>query len=320
MAIEVPAELKSAIPLTWFGRVLAATPVVMAVVATMLAGLSSSEMTRAQYDRSLAAQQQSKAGDQWSFFQAKRLRGAYQSNTAELLQGLSEVHPFDPAAFRSATEGKSDLVALLDSPAAAEALGFLQRGAVPPASPAAATDPKVKAALDAKERLEPDAEMAALLAPITPDTLNAAVRAARDQADAFDGTTKPINTVIDQLDALLRGPKANVSGTGGITDPSVIRDFLAARLRYTAARYEIEARLNQSIANMFELQVRKSNLTAERHHARSEKFFYGMLGAQLGVIVSTFAVAARRRSVLWSLAAAAGLVAITFAGYVYLFI
>ncbi len=320
MAIEVPAELKSTIPLTWFGRVLAATPVVMAVVATMLAGLSSSEMTRAQYDRSLAAQQQSKAGDQWSFFQAKRLRGAFQSNTAELLQSLSEVHPFDPAALRRATEGHDDLVKLLDSPAAAEALGCLQRGAVPPAPAAPATDPRVKAALDAKERLKPDSAMAALLAPITPDTLNAALRAAQDQADAFDSATKPINTVIDQLGALLPGLTADVAGSGGMTDRPVIRDFIAARLRYTAARYEVEARLNQSIANTYELQVRKSNLTAERHHARSEKFFYGMLGAQLGVIVSTFAVAARRRSLLWSLAAAAGLVAITFAGYVYLFI
>ena len=34
-----------------------------------------------------------------------------------------------------------------------------------------------------------------------------------------------------------------------------------------------------------------SNFSAERHHARSQKFFYGMLGAQLGVIVSTFAMA-----------------------------
>ena len=33
---------------------------------TLLAGLASSEMTRAQYDRSFAAELQSKAGDQWN--------------------------------------------------------------------------------------------------------------------------------------------------------------------------------------------------------------------------------------------------------------
>ena len=62
-----------------------------------------------------------------------------------------------------------------------------------------------------------------------------------------------------------------------------------------------------------------SNLSAERHHARSQRFFYGMLAAQLGVIVSTFALAARQRNLLWSLAAGAGLLAIVFAGYVYVY-
>src|SRR5258705_13229734 len=108
MKVVIPDNLKADVPQTMWGRILSATPVVMAVVSTMLAGLSSSEMTRAQYDRSLAAQQQSKAGDQWSFFQAKRLRGAFQQNTAELLQSLSEVHPLDPAALRAAVEGKGE--------------------------------------------------------------------------------------------------------------------------------------------------------------------------------------------------------------------
>ena len=45
-----------------------------------------------------------------------------------------------------------------------------------------------------------------------------------------------------------------------------------------------------------------------------------MLAAQLGVIVSTFAMAARQRNLLWSLAAAAGLLAIAFAIYVYLYV
>ena len=43
-----------------------------------------------------------------------------------------------------------------------------------------------------------------------------------------------------------------------------------------------------------------------------------MLAAQLGVIISTFAMAARKRNLLWGLAAGAGLLAIAFAVYVYL--
>ena len=138
MKVQIPSELKSDVPQTTFGKILAATPVVMAVVATMLAGLASSEMTRAQYDRSLGAQLQSKAGDQWSFFQAKRLRGAFQRNTAELLQAVSEVKPLEAATLRKwAEKEQPKLASVLDSRAGQDALGFLQRGDVPTTSAAA---------------------------------------------------------------------------------------------------------------------------------------------------------------------------------------
>src|SRR5436190_8176106 len=100
MKIKIPDELKTDVLQTVWRKILTATPVVMTVVATALAGLASSEMTRAQYDRSLAAQQQSKAGDQWSYFQAKRLRGAMQHSTLDLLQSTTQVHPLTEAAVK----------------------------------------------------------------------------------------------------------------------------------------------------------------------------------------------------------------------------
>ena len=48
MKVQIPDQLKQDVPQTMFGKILTATPVVMAVVATMLAGLASSEMNRAQ--------------------------------------------------------------------------------------------------------------------------------------------------------------------------------------------------------------------------------------------------------------------------------
>src|SRR5436190_4807506 len=92
MKIKIPDELKTDVLQTVWGKILTATPVVMTVIATALAGLASSEMTRAQYDRSLAAQQQSKAGDQWSYFQAKKLRGAMQHSTLDLLRSTAGMH------------------------------------------------------------------------------------------------------------------------------------------------------------------------------------------------------------------------------------
>src|SRR5712671_2203684 len=100
MKTKIPDELKATVPQTQWGRILTATPVVMTIVATMLAGLASSEMTRAQYDRSLAAQEQSKAGDQWSYFQAKRLRGGMQRSTLDVLQGTTPARPFDASQFK----------------------------------------------------------------------------------------------------------------------------------------------------------------------------------------------------------------------------
>jgi hypothetical protein len=108
MKVQIPDQLKADMPQNQWGKMLSATPVVMAVVATLLAGLASSEMTRAQYDRALAAQQQSKAGDQWSFFQAKRLRGALQHNALDLLQSTVELHPLSAAALKDAAEQLPD--------------------------------------------------------------------------------------------------------------------------------------------------------------------------------------------------------------------
>jgi hypothetical protein len=319
LKVTVPEELKHDVPHTGFGKILAATPVAMAVVATMLAGLASSEMTKAQYDRSLAAQQQSKAGDQWSFFQAKRLRGAYQRNTADLVQNMTEVHQVDATAIKSfvqqtpgESKAKSDLTALMDSAAGQQAVGSLQKGELPPMPAEVSLSENIKKAMDEVESYDADAAVATALAKVSEKELDDAVRASRERAQAFDKSAAPVNQAIDKLENLLlqvaaSGPKGSLS-----------RDVTAARLKYAALRYEAEARLNQLVAGLYELQVRKSNLSAERHHRRSQKFFFGMLGAQLAVIISTFAMAARQRNLLWSLAAGAGLLAIIFAIVVYL--
>ena len=98
MKVTIPEELKKDMPQTTWGKILSATPIVMTVIATLLAGLASSEMTRAQYDRAFGAQLQSKAGDQWGYFQAKKLRGAMMRNSLELLQATADAHPLENPA------------------------------------------------------------------------------------------------------------------------------------------------------------------------------------------------------------------------------
>jgi hypothetical protein len=298
MSTKIPDALKADMPQTTWGRILLATPVVMTVVATLLAGLASSEMTRAQYNRSLAAQQQAKAGDQWSFFQAKRLRGTMQLSTLDVLKGTLAVRPLDAAGLTRFGE--------LDAAVSAALL----KGELPPAPASTASDAPLQSALEAVERMKPEPEIRAWLESVKAATVEEAIQAARDRAAGFDAVTTPISRSVDRLEKAI--------AASGPTE--LVRDITAARLRYTAARYEIEARLNQAIANLYELQVRMSNVAAERHQRRSERFFLGMLAAQAAVITATFALAARQRNILWGLAAGVGVVAIAFAVYVYLWL
>lgn len=278
MKVTIPEELKKDIPQTAWGKILAATPIVMTVIATLLAGLASSEMTRAQYSRAFGAQLQSKAGDQWGYFQAKKLRAALMRNSLDLLQATADVHPLENPALEKV-----------------------------PSVAAPALDANLQTALAAVETDKSETEIAADLKTMDDKVLATALEAARDQAREFDAALAPANQTITQLE------KSLPAG-----DKSAARDLTAAKMRFTAMRYDAEAALNQNIGYLLELQVRKANISAERHHNRSQKFFIGMLAAQAGIIVSTFAMAARQRNLLWTLAAAAGIAAVLFAIYVYL--
>jgi len=88
-------------PRTFWNTVLTATPVILTILGTVLAGLSSRELTLSQYHRALAAQNQSKAGDQWNFFQAKRSRRTDHENTADVLQARAESGKVDAAVLEA---------------------------------------------------------------------------------------------------------------------------------------------------------------------------------------------------------------------------
>jgi hypothetical protein len=294
--MKVPESLTSDLPPSVWGKILGATPVVLTVVATVLAGLASSEMTGAQYDRSLGAQLQAKAGDQWNFFQGQKLRGAMQRNLLDLLASAGALRPVTAATLPAGLAGTP----------AAEAL---TAGRLPEAGTAATLPPAVQAAVDALESAGGEAEVLPAIGRASAADVQAALRAAQQRADDFDARLSRISQSIAAAEPVLAAPA---------TDAGLRRDFIAARVGFEARRYEAEAQLSQGIARLYELEVRKSNVSAERHHLRSANFFYGMLAAQMGVVISTLAMAARKRSLLWLLAAGAGLAAVAFAVYVYL--
>src|SRR5438445_6989881 len=97
---------------SWFGKVLTTTPVVLTIVATFLVSQSSSEVTQAQYHRASAGQNQSKVGDQWAFFQAKRIRGTSYEMTSDLITTFKEPEPFRAETLPNAADAlAADLLA-----------------------------------------------------------------------------------------------------------------------------------------------------------------------------------------------------------------
>jgi hypothetical protein len=391
-------------------KILTSTPVVLTVLATLLAGLSSSEMSRAQYYRALAAQHQSKAGDQWAFFQAKRIRGTEYENTVELMgvmvrpvpvtrEALAEAAARLPEEFnRAAMEAERLLKALdgnkggtstdskglrqaaeklqqraakesaeakalqqrldaaLASPEVQEALGYLGAG-LPEVTKQPVGDERIREARAAIDARKSEKDTAPLMAKITDRELNEAMEAAEANATAFDAKGKPLDKALDRVAKVLDEqaqlaqalhyaasavsaalPEASASGSSASAEvraaasgleqtvSALVKStdalnfsFGRARRGYTARRYEREARDNQEIAGVYEIQVRKSSWLSERHQQRSILFFFGMLAAQAGTVIATFALAVRQKSALWGLATLAGLGAIIFSGYVYVF-
>lgn len=314
--LPIPDALKADLPQNKWGKVLAATPVVMTVIATLLAGLSSGEMVRAEYDRSLAAQQQSKAGDQWNYFQAKRLRAAMQRSTLDILHATASIRPVDARSLTLAFDG-TPTQALLESSVGKDTVDCLVRAVLPLVGSYPVVLAPIEAVLAAVDAGESDTDIARLLKPVKPTDIAAALNRASANVRAIDEEWKPIFATIDTIE---KGFAILAVDAPDSPKRCKLNDFIAARLALAAGRYDYESRQNQVIAQLLELQVRQSNISAERHHERSQRFFYGMLLAQMAVIVSTFSMARKKGNFLWAFAATAGLVAVAFASYVYLFV
>jgi hypothetical protein len=221
-----------------WGTILTTTPIALTVLATAFAGLSSSEMTQSMYFRSLAAQHQSKAGDQWGFFQAKKIRGTSLEATLPL-QGVAQLDDFDPsrmdavcgeivAALEKAAEDdketearrrdaaqaaakveavRAKLTALLADPARSDTLPYLTGAPLPKVEERALENEGARKAIgdviDAIRGRQTESQTAPLVAKVRPADIDRAVQVAEENADRLDKATEPINETIKQLRALL---------------------------------------------------------------------------------------------------------------------
>jgi hypothetical protein len=340
----------SAAPESPSDRALAAVPVVLTVLATVLAGLSSSEMTRSMYHRSLAAQDQSKASSQWTFFQAKRIRGTTLDANGDLLRALTDVPPLDEERLRSAEEHVEDgfrkagdtaaadrakavrqqLDAFLAQEVTRQQFRYLIGPDLPAEEEHRTDDPFIREVVAKVKTRETEAQTAAIVEKIDPLHLEQAIEQAEANAEAFYKACQPVMDVANRLEPLIvelrrttiARQDAGESNRGLNEARSAAKDALtslrAARQDFTARRYSKEAKYNQEAAELYEVRVRRSGVDADRHRNRSKNFFYAMLCAQAGVTVASLALAKSRRSLFWLVAAFAGFVAVSFGAYVYI--
>lgn len=339
-----------------WGTILTMTPVILTILATVFAGLSSSEMTRSMYYRSLAAQNQSKAGDQWAFFQAKRIRGTSMEMTGELMQSLAHPDPFELASVESVSgqmlqllekagsqpgipeaaakvrKAREKLAKLTADDKFKQQISVLAGAALPKIEDAPLKD-SLAVMVQAIGQRRTESETNAHIRKLQPDEIDEAMQLAEHNADAFDKACQPITDaakhlgeVLKELNAAIK-PLRKPSSTSAGNDASLAQvaalldalntGFRAAQLDFDARRYRQESAYNRKTAELLEVQVRHSGYQSDRLRERSKKFFYSMLVAQAGVTVASLALAKARHSILWALAAIAGVSALAFTGYVY---
>ncbi len=339
---DVPTEKP-----TLRGRIVGVTPIILTVLATALAGLSSSEMTQSMYHRSLAGQQQSKAGDQWSFFQAKRIRGTNMDMTGEMLQSFTTPPAFDldrlvaqcralSAALEKsggdaagAREKAAALAKMLTDPATREALAFVSKSNLPVVETLPIEDAEaakhLRAVLDDIAQRKPEPDTVTETKFLSAGHINEAIRNAEASADAFDKACTPTVEMLGGLRAAaseLASAVASLPASGAVTEAksqanAIQAAIQIAAIRFDARRYSQEAKYNRQAAEVYEVRVRRSGVESDRRRDRSKLFFYCMLVAQAGVTIATLALGRKSRGTLWMLATVAGLAAVTGTGYIY---
>lgn len=284
-----------------FDKIGAALPIALTAIATAFAGMSTSEMTRAMYWRSAAAQDQAKANDQWTLAGFKRDRSLIVQTSAAQLRAA--------AGYRAAANPE---VPPTPTPDIVKNVGeWLAGKGEPPVA-----DPKLGALLSAVREKKPEDEEVRLAKPLTLADIQTAIKAAETSAADVEKAWEPEQEAVGKVvtDATAAAAKSNL-------DPAAVaRANLAhaARFETDYRRYRAESTMNYWVGFFYEARVKKSAGESDRHRTRSENFFYAMLAAQVGATVGSLSLARKKQSTLWLVAGLAGLIALGFGAWVYL--
>jgi hypothetical protein len=291
-------------PKSLFDKFATALPIGLTALATVFAGMSTSELQRAMFWRTAASQDQAKATNQWTFAGLKRNRSLIMEGNAVQLRASSGKRGDAFAGHGKHVDVAAGATA--EEKAAAEWLG----GKGPPrvALPKV-EDEDIQAVLEAIRRREPEEDILKKAAKIKPKAINQAIDDAEKANEVIDTDW---GRVLDAVSALV-AERAKA-------DPEAANSLQAARFALEQRRYRAESRLTLGIGSLYEARVQVVTAVSDRHRRRSENFFYAMLVAQVGAVISTLSLARQQKSALLFLAALVGAVAVAFGAIVYLLI
>jgi len=285
-------------PKSLFDKLGAAMPIALAALATVFAGKSTSELQRAMFFRTAAGQDQAKATNQWTFAGLKRNRSLIMQGAEAQMASLAS---FKKASFVSSSDSDKDVEK--------EAMKWLS-GDGPPREKLTETDDEaLKALLKAIRDREPEADILNKAGKVKQDTINKAIDTLEKEVEVidtrWDGVVKAAGKIVDKWTK---------------DDPKKGAEAQAALFGMEQRRYRSESFFLFRIGDLYEARVRVVTAISDKHRRRSENFFYAMLVAQIGAVVSSLALARRQNSSLWLIAGLAGAVAVGFGAFVQLMV
>lgn len=313
MSMDAPEAVKVEVPKSLLDKLGAALPVGLTALATAFAGMSTSELQRAMFWKSQAAQDQSQATNQWSYAGFKRDRALIMQTSAAQLRAASGYAPANlspamlPPIKVKPDDANAEDIRKEQEAAQTRALELLQKKSLDPVPLPEPLDPNIVVLQKAIKSRESESELLKLAGRIKLATITAAIDDAEKRSADYDALMSPIFKAA-----------AEISGSESGATNTIRSARQAAGYDLEERRYRLESQLNQGIGYLYEIRVRVTSAESDKHRHKSELFFYAMLSAQVGATVAALALARKTKSLLWLLAGTTGVVALGIGAYVYL--
>jgi hypothetical protein len=286
----------------------AALPIGLTALATVFAGMSTGALQQAMYWKSQAAQDQSKATNQWTLAGFKVDRSLVMQTAAAQLwfSAGGKKAEFAPNPNDAAEKAAAEWLAG-KGPPAAHRRGASSKDREGRVGLPDITQEPLKELLEMIRKRAPEDDLLRKASHIKIDDINKVI----DEAEAANETITE-----GEWGPIIAAARKLAADARKNADPAKSAAIQAAQFEMEQRRYRTEATLNQEIGIVYEARVKISSAESDKHRKKSQTLFIAMLVAQIGGVISSLALARKKKSALWLFAGAAGLVAIGFGGYV----